>query len=519
MQMYSMLIVDDEQVERDGIKYLISKFNLSIEVIEAGNGKKALELMKLKHIDILFTDIKMPFMDGLDLSHYARNINPNIKIIIFSAFGEFDYAKKAIENNVQKYILKPIDPDEFFNVMTQTIKNCSDDEEEAVRVEKFTEVYNKGIVYEKEKLIIDLLNGAIRDEKYVQSLREMNVDLLNESLVILFIDFKERFFELKNDEFIDFLKNKIQLEFEYLNFNEYQSVVLFKNIDKERDKHVLEEVGQKILQSITLNQNHKACLIFSNTVRQIKHFHEEYKKIEQMLDYSFFFNESVVLFSDGGFPHISVSTDIIDNIIDDIYATLESADVDYMRKSIDCLFNTLKENVSLSPIYVKYICADIAKKAVKKFSRMDGNLFKSSLEKIFLENNMANLKEDMLGLISVLTSNSRINTDFASKKVIKNVLEIIDNEYMKDIGLEYIANKVYLNPTYLSYLFKRETGQNIIKYIISFRMKKARELLHDTNLKISDICEKVGYNKISYFCSIFKNHFGMTPAKYRENGG
>ena len=90
---------------------------------------------------------------------------------------------------------------------------------------------------------------------------------------------------------------------------------------------------------------------------------------------------------------------------------------------------------------------------------------------------------------------------------------------MKDIGLEYIAEKVYLTPSYLSYLFKKQTGKSFVKYLTVFRLKKAKKLLVDTNMRIVDICEQVGYSKLSYFCAIFKNNYGETPARYRERGG
>lgn len=514
--MYSLLIVDDEQIEREGIKFLLNKYKLDLKVYEADNGEKALELIKSNHIDILLTDIKMPFMDGLDLSYHAKKNNPSINVIIFSAYGEFDYAKKAIDNSVQNYLLKPIDPEEFFNVMSRTIAVCAEYEEKAINAEKLMEGYNKGLAYEKEKLILDILNGAAAEEKNLQRLNEINVNLIEEQSIMLFIDFKEKFFDTKNDDFADYIKRTVSYGFEYLNLNEYQSIIFLKNLDTEADEQALKQIGAQVVEGI--GSDIKACLIFSNTVHEFRNFNEEYRKIEQLLDYSFFFDESVILFADRDFPHSSVAADKIDSIVDEIHTAFDSGDNVYLSKSLDHLFNAFKADGSYSPVYVKYVCADILKKKLKKNDKMDEHAFKSSLDKIFDENNMVDLHRNMLSLIAAPASSEQENSDIALKKVIKNVLEIIDNDYMKDISLEYIANKVYLTPTYLSYLFKKETGQSIIKYITLFRLNKARELLQDTNMRIIDICEKVGYEKLSYFCAIFKNNFGITPAKYRERG-
>jgi two-component system response regulator YesN len=105
--------VDDDKIERDGVKFLLSEYRLPFSVAEAPNGKAALSHLQSQPTDVLFTDIKMPFLDGLELAHKAMELNPNIKIVIFSAYGEFEYARKAIELKAIHYILKPIDISEF----------------------------------------------------------------------------------------------------------------------------------------------------------------------------------------------------------------------------------------------------------------------------------------------------------------------------------------------------------------------------------------------------------------------
>ena len=114
--MYKILIAD-KKIERNGIKMLIKRFNLPVETAEAKNGDEALEYIKNNNIDILFTDIRMPFVDGLELVAQAKKIHPGIKSIIFSAYSDFEYTKRAIENKCDHYMLKPIDIDEFLEVM------------------------------------------------------------------------------------------------------------------------------------------------------------------------------------------------------------------------------------------------------------------------------------------------------------------------------------------------------------------------------------------------------------------
>ena len=120
-----ILLVDDEKIEREGIKFLINKFNMPLIVEEASNGKKAWEYIeKENNVDILLTDVKMPHMDGLELAKKVNQFNPNIVIIIFSAYSEFDYAKKACQANAVNYLLKPIELDEFQDVMNHVMDIC-----------------------------------------------------------------------------------------------------------------------------------------------------------------------------------------------------------------------------------------------------------------------------------------------------------------------------------------------------------------------------------------------------------
>lgn len=124
---FQILLVDDDANERSGVRFLIEKLALPLDIFEAPNGKRALELLETNPVDILFTDVKMPYMDGLELSAQVYDRFPSTKIIIFSAYGEFEYAKRAMEANAVNYLLKPVDVAEFERVMESVIDQCRQD--------------------------------------------------------------------------------------------------------------------------------------------------------------------------------------------------------------------------------------------------------------------------------------------------------------------------------------------------------------------------------------------------------
>ena len=117
--MYRILVVDDEKIEREGIKYLLAEDKEEKTIFEASDGKQALNILGKEEIDILLTDVKMPHMDGLELTRRAREKYPDLKIIIFSGYGDFSFAQEAIHYGVTDYILKPVAPEQFEETMAK----------------------------------------------------------------------------------------------------------------------------------------------------------------------------------------------------------------------------------------------------------------------------------------------------------------------------------------------------------------------------------------------------------------
>ena len=151
--MYRIIIVDDEKIERTGIRFLLGQMNREFEIFEAVNGKDALEWLEQNRVDILLTDIKMPFMNGIELLEQVSVKYPEIKKLIFSGYGEFEYARQAMRFGVEEYILKPVDPAEFKNVMQKIVDGLDSEKKEENR--KAAEVS-----FFKEYVLNAIVNGA-----------------------------------------------------------------------------------------------------------------------------------------------------------------------------------------------------------------------------------------------------------------------------------------------------------------------------------------------------------------------
>ena len=122
--MIRMLIVDDERIDREGVAYLTRKFEFPIETCMAESGEEAMQVLDSQRVDILFTDISMPEQDGLELIRQAKEHQPGLHCVIYSAFGEFDYAKRAMQYGVRHYILKPLKLEEFRATIQAVLEDC-----------------------------------------------------------------------------------------------------------------------------------------------------------------------------------------------------------------------------------------------------------------------------------------------------------------------------------------------------------------------------------------------------------
>jgi len=513
-----ILVVDDEKIERDGILFLLRKRNIDLDILEAANGQDALAILEKEPVDILLTDIRMPFLDGLDLSFRARQLLPDLVVIIFSAYGEFDYAKRAIDSHVQHYLLKPIDPEEFYAVVQQALDRCKTLREARLQDQRLREVVRKGMAYEKESLLFDLFNGAAVGPDLLDDLRRTGVSLEAGSLRLVLIDTKDRFFDRKGRHFEAAMARMELGSPAYLNVNEYQSVLLLAGDAARSGRETLETIGRVIVREIESLSDTTVCLLVGTLLPGPDRIYEELRRIESLSDIGFFHDHSVVLHADDQAQEPGASPEHLDRLASDIRDAIAAKDSFYAQERLDRLFDFLQQGTAVSPVYIKYLCAGILRALVPSSAGQDRQFFIGQLEKMFGDTSLQQLREDLTDRLREAEAGWRGIGETGGRRVIEQVIRIIEQEYGKDLSLEYIAAKVYLTPTYLSHLFKQETGTTLLKYLTSYRMDRACRFLRETNKRVADICTEVGYGNLSYFCAIFKSNFKTTPAKYREAG-
>ncbi|MBD2871840.1 response regulator transcription factor [Paenibacillus arenilitoris] len=514
--MPAILIVDDEPIERNGIKSLIKRFQYDLTIVEAENGEQALEIVNRGEIDILFTDIKMPFMNGLELAEQARKCHPELEIVIYSAYGEFDYARKAIEVKAVNYLLKPMVLDQFNRTMTDIIALLRSREAERERHEKMLEDYRIGTLHAKEKQLLDWLGGSLREQQADRRSPLPDESYADKSFLLVLADYKRKFFDASYTEFTSMLGAMASGAFDCVNLNEYQSVILFR-YDARGPAPDPEEFARQLLQQLRERFREQVVIVHSGIIDDAGQIAAEYNRLEQTLDYKFFVEGSAVLSAPNEAAGLAGKGNQAQTILDTLYKQIELGDYDGTERMLPMLWSHLENNNGLSVLYCKYLISEIVKKLHAQANSAEP--FSPMIETVFGCRDLQQLKELIAREIGKLRSKQEGGErSEETNRVIRSVMDIIDSEYMHDISLESIAEKVYLTPSYLSYLIKKQTGRSLIKQLTLVRLEKAKQLLKQTNMKIVDIAQAVGYSNSSYFCITFKNYSGTTPAKYRENG-
>lgn len=502
--MLKILIVDDEFVERDGIVFLINKFSLELDVKECCDGEEALKYMEQNSIDILFTDVKMPFMDGLELSRNAKKLYPNLKIIIFSGFGEFEYAKTAISIGVSNYILKPINQFEFKNTIEKVIDEVKNEkkENEQKELRSFSE---------KEHVLLKIINGTPIEEISKKFSFDNCINFIEEYKRIILMESNNDFFQ-NHQQFIKEILNNMDIKADYLNLNPKQSIFFIVN---SVDEHILEKICMKIHNKIINDYEINCYFAISKVLTSPHMISEAYSNIEQIIERRFFISNKYVFCESLELSLESTDEKFDDTMVKNIQHDINVKDFCNLRKHVDFLIKKFSAKNTFSQIYVKFILTSIYQNIYQEIQKVSEVELNDKIDKIYFCRTIEEINDILISSINLMEKKFSKEL-FNNRHEIELIKSYIYKNYGSDLSLERLAEYIYMTPSYLSSIFKKETGMGINNFIKNYRMEKAKDMLENTNIKIKDIGNIVGYSNTSYFCQSFKEFYGLTPEKYRQ---
>lgn len=503
--MMNILIADDEKIEREGIRYLLSLEKGERRIFEAANGKQAMQILRTENIDMILTDIKMPVMDGLELARRAKELFPEIRIVIFSGYNDFTFAQEAIRYGVTDYILKPVDPDNFHEIIEKAEKNIRErqaEENREIRRQNFLQQYFlQNFLYSGKKEILEKAGEFV------------DLDKWNGWHCAILIETDTAFFDTAEENFPGELQKELRRVFFYLNLNERQSLLLFQDVYCD---YLL--VANHLYTFLKRNYMVRIYLAVSRKFDGCECLPEILGQLEQQMEEKFYHPEKHI-FSCEEEELKMVAGEVQDSqLMQMISEDISRKDTEQLWKHFECLKEKYSSNTQFSAMYIKFVFSNVIQELFQENQFADEHRLEQEIDRLYSCGNI-------MDILKVTEDNIREYEKFLERSMSESRNEVaavknyIYQHYGEELNLEMLAEKVYLSSGYLSFIFKKETGMNLDRFIKVFRMEKAGEFLHDTNMKVAQISEKVGFANVSYFCRSFREYYGCSPESYRKGTG
>ena len=501
--MYHMLIVDDEKTERECIIYLLQNSGFPLEIREAEDGVDALEQLAAWPVQILFTDVQMPRMDGLALIRSAISLYPGIKPIIFSGFADFEYARTAISLGVENYILKPVVPDELNKTLTTLIGQLEEEESASQQKE------NQQLFLLQYSLQL-AISGSLDLQKADPGIRKQ-FSVFRYLLMFRFPS--DEFLVHRSSAFFDSLRDEQNLDAVSLNASPEQALLFLRTPIPN-----VPDFCQKLLSFVRQKFSVDCSLAITRPLRSYASLKEAFSFLEQQMEQRFWSPETRIFLPDTSITQESSAGEDDTQLITLIKNALSTRSGALLQDYLEHLFQKYRLAVNQSQIYVKFLFSNVLTilyPALPEQAAANLPPLEMQISSLYLQPDISEIIRSVREISKPILDSFQTGTDSVRKEIL-DAINYISAHYSEELSVEMIASAVYLTPDYLSRLFKKATGKSISQYIRQYRMEKAKDALLHTRKKVIDIGIESGYPNYSYFCQSFRESFGSSPEKYRQ---
>ena len=541
--MLKIFLAEDEVIVRETIKRMIPSEDLGFELVgEAADGEMALPLLLRQKPDLLITDIKMPFMDGLTLAKVAKKEIPGLKVVILSGYDDFNYAKQAINIGVEDYLLKPITKNALIE---RLIEIRSRYEHEKTQKEYYEKFHREMQAYEKNSsrdFFEALVSGSMDMMEIYRRSEKLGLDIVAEAYnVLIFTMNCEEDFSGQREGYSEWEAESLELLEEF--FSENTSAMLFRcNIFSygvliKGQKETIEENTRSCVSEIQRildrkEQKRQWFVAAGEPVERLSQIQKSYYSASRAFSQRYLYDENILYYDE-------MASMEKKNVTEDDSTYLQKVDVNALNPVIlqKFLSNGLLEETENfvkdyfyaigqepleSLVFRNYVTLNV-RFSVMSFLKEIGcatrTLEQEDTEDVLsessksLENAIAYAEKIISQAIALRDQNSGNK----NRSILKTAVDFIDSHYMEeDMSLNKAANAANVSANHFSALFSQNMGQTFIEYLTNLRMNKAKEYLRCTSMRSSEIAGEIGYKDAHYFSYLFKKTQGMTPSDYRK---
>ena len=536
-----VFLVEDEYIVREGIKNNIDWEKNGYDFCgEASDGELAFPMISEKRPDIVITDIRMPFMDGIELSRMIKEEYPEIKIIILSGHEEFEYAKAAIQIGVEEYLLKPINGDELLQVVNRVAQKIKEENESRETLQEGEG--DENFEYAKRQLLSSLIDDNASLSDAMEQGKKIHLNLMAQCYNIMMLKlqrknkeqgFSQRILELyKTME--DTLKEQDGQSIMFDRAPEGK-VILFMGSGEEEIRRNMDVFAGQFREILPEYEDVTYFGSVGVPVMRLRELGESYEAASHGFSYRFLTEPNQIVDNHTVFDQTrnekkfscSIGSVDIQNLDKQkIESFLKGGEMDEIHFFVEEYMKNTGDAGKNSMIFRQYIVMDMFFAASHFLTQITdgreqlGEPFESpeQMQKIVsdLEATVVYIKELFTKVMQVRDA----QTTEHNSDVVENAKKYISENYHdEELTLNTVAHEVNVSPNHLSAMFSQKTGQTFVKYLTDVRMHRAKELLKCTSKRSNEICEEVGYRDPHYFSHLFKKNVGCSPIQDRERGG
>lgn len=543
--MLKIFLAEDEVVVRETIKRMIPWEELGFELVgEAADGEMALPLLIRQQPDLLITDIKMPFMDGLTLARLAKKEIPGLKVVILSGYDDFNYAKQAIGIGVEDYLLKPITKNALIERLSEIRSRYEHEKTQKEYYEKFQREMQ---AYEKNSsrdFFEALVGGSMDMMEVYKRAEKLGLDIVAEAYnVLIFTMNCDEDFSGQRDEYSSWEAESLELLENF--FAGHSSAMLFRSnifsygVLLKGQRETIEENTRACVDEIRKilsrqDGRREWFLAVGQSVERLSQIQKSYHTASRAFSQRYLYDENILYYDEmETMEHPGGQAETEDN------AYLQKVDVNALNPAIlqKFLSNGLQEETENfvkdyfyaigqepmeSLVFRNYVILNVRFSVISFIKGLgcDTNEMESAdTEEVLAESgkNMESAIAYAKKMISQAIEIRDQNSGNKNRSILKTAVDFIDSHYMdEEISLNTVANVANVSSNHFSALFSQNMGQTFIEYLTTLRMNKAKELLRCTGMRSSEIAGEIGYKDAHYFSYLFKKTQGMTPSDYRK---
>lgn len=537
--MIKVFLVEDEIVMREGIKNNIDWEKEGFEFVgEASDGELAYPLIQKARPDILITDIKMPFMDGLELSRLVKQEMPDIKIIILSGYDEFAYAKEAIKIGITDYLVKPIAGAKLLEAVKKVGDIVLEEQQQKLFFQQFEKERQENMQLARQKFFHGMVSGKKSASGLLKEGREIGFDLAAKRYNIVLL----QIFAGGEVEGYSEQQNQAALAIEEV--TEKMPEVLMVELGLEGWAFVVKETGEESLDQILkvflgqLQKRVEACPGVEyfggvgRTVERLSELNHCFEEANRAFAYRYLKKRNQIVFSEEDTPEASVDEELKLSALN--LEKLDRKSIERFLKTglksevihfVDEYFASLGERNIQSLLFRQYVTMDmyfVAASMLEQLGYDSGELVARCGDFQKMTEVFSTVERTKGYLTNVYETVIELRETVARKKyssLLKDARNYIEQNYdNEEISLNTVAASVNLSPNHFSTIFSQETGQTFIEFLTCVRMEKAKELLRSTSMKTAEIAYAVGYKDAHYFSYLFKKTQECTPREFRTRG-